>query len=73
MDRFALGEPRLAALEELAGDADHFSANDRIELHFALGKAHYDVARHAEAFRNLLKGNALKRQQITYDEAGLQR
>ena len=69
VDRFAPGEPRLAALEELARNADHFSANDRIELHFALGKAHDDVARHAEAFRNLLKGNALKRQQITYDEA----
>jgi tetratricopeptide (TPR) repeat protein len=69
VDRFAEGEPRLAALEGFAHDAVQLSMNDRIELHFALGKAYDDVARHADAFRHLLDGNALKRQQIAYDEA----
>ncbi len=69
VERFILGEPRLAALEELARDTAKLSTDDRIELHFALGKAYDDVARHADAFRYLMEGNTLKRQQISYDEA----
>ena len=45
------------------------SIDDRIELHFALGKAYEDLGRDAEAFTQWLDGNALKRRQITYDEA----
>ena len=62
--RFVAGDAHLAALEKLTEDG-----GDPIELHFALGKAYEDVGRHAEAFRHLLDGNALKRRQITYDEA----
>jgi tetratricopeptide (TPR) repeat protein len=68
VDRFAEGEPRLAVLEGFAHKSGQLSMNDRIELHFALGKAYDDVAKHADAFRHLLDGNALRRQQITYDE-----
>jgi tetratricopeptide (TPR) repeat protein len=69
VDRYIAGEPRLAALEEFARNTAQLSANDRIELHFALGKAYDDVARYADAFRHLLEGNALKRRQIVYNEA----
>ena len=67
--RFVAEDAHLAALEKLATDSAALSAGDRIELHFALGKAYEDVGRHAEAFRQWLNGNALKRQQITYNEA----
>jgi hypothetical protein len=67
--RFVAGHEHLAALEKLAADSVTLSVGDRIELHFALGKANEDVGRHAEAFRQWLDGNALKRQQIAYDEA----
>ena len=67
--RFVAGDAHLAALEKLAADSATLSVSDRIELHFALGKAYEDVGRHAEAFRQWLDGNALKRQQITYNEA----
>ena len=67
--RFVAGDGHLAALEKLAADSVTLSVGDRIELHFALGKANEDVGRHAEAFRQWLDGNALKRQQIAYDEA----
>jgi len=67
--RFLAGDVHLAALEKLVTDSATFSVDDQIELHFALGKAYEDVGRHREAFRQWLDGNALKRQQITYDEA----
>jgi tetratricopeptide (TPR) repeat protein len=69
MVRFATGDPRLAALERLAEDSASLSIDERIELHFAVGKACQDVGRHGEAFRQWLDGNALKRRQISYDEA----
>ena len=67
--RFVAEDAHLAALEKLAADSATLSVGDLIELHFALGKAYEDVGRHAEAFRQWLDGNALKRQQIAYNEA----
>lgn len=37
-------------------------------MHFALSKAYDDARRYADAFQEWLEGNALKRQQIDYDE-----
>jgi tetratricopeptide (TPR) repeat protein len=65
--RFGAGDAHLAALKKLA-DAT-LSVGDRIELHFALGKAYDDLGRHADAFTQWLDGNSLKRRQIAYDEA----
>ena len=67
--RFVAGDAHLAALEELAAGSTALSVDDRIELHLALAKAYEDLGRYAEAFSQWLDGNALKRQQITYDEA----
>jgi tetratricopeptide (TPR) repeat protein len=66
--RFTADDPRLAALEKLAKDAPSLSDNDQIALHFALGKAHSDLGNRERSFRHLLKGNALKRRQMAYDE-----
>ena len=66
--RFVGGDPRVAEMEQLARDSA-LSVGERIALHFALAKAYEDTGRHAEAFRQWLDGNALKRQQITYNEA----
>jgi tetratricopeptide (TPR) repeat protein len=67
--RFVAGDVHLAALEKMAKDSAKLSVDDRIELHFTLGKAYEDVGWHAEAFSHWLHGNTLKRRQITYDEA----
>lgn len=69
LEPYASGDPRLAGLEQLARDAAQLAVDDRIELHFALGKAYDDIGRHAEAFRQWRDGNALKRQLVAYDEA----
>lgn len=69
--RFAAGDPFVAALEKMAEHPAEIAIEDRIHLHFALAKASEDMGRHADAFRHLLTGNALKRQTIAYDEAAL--
>jgi tetratricopeptide (TPR) repeat protein len=66
---FVAGNPHLAEMEELARNGASLSGPDRIAVHFALGKAYEDMGRHHEAFHQWLDGNALKRQQIEYNEA----
>jgi tetratricopeptide (TPR) repeat protein len=66
--RIAPGDPEILAMEKLASDSKLLSIDDRIYLHFALGKAYGDLRDHERSFQYLLEGNALKRQQISYDE-----
>ncbi|MEX0644557.1 MAG: sulfotransferase, partial [Parvularculaceae bacterium] len=42
--------------------------DDRLHLHFALGKALEDAKRYEESFRHYETGNALRQQQMAYDE-----
>ena len=67
--RMVAGEPRLAAMEELARRMDAFPPAAQTELHFALGKAYADIGRTEPSFAHLLAGNSLKRRQVAYDEA----
>ncbi len=63
------GDPYLAAMTGLARELPSLSLPEQIQLHFALGKALCDVGDRAAAFEHLARGNALKRSQISYDEA----
>jgi tetratricopeptide (TPR) repeat protein len=67
--RFTAGDRRLDGLEALATDLAALPDNDRVAVHFALGRAYGDLGEHARSFRHLIAGNALKRRQIQYDEA----
>lgn len=67
--RFRAGEPGLTALEGLAKGLDRLSDPEKIELHFALGKAYDDIGRAGDAFPHFAAANALRRRQIKYDEA----
>ena len=67
--RFTPGDPRLADLERLAADPGGLDVENRIAVHFALGKAYDDLADPARAFAHLRNGNALKRAETAYDEA----
>ncbi|MGA2125670.1 MAG: tetratricopeptide repeat protein [Xanthobacteraceae bacterium] len=68
---FTAGDPRLAAMEALAEKAEALGDDERIALHFALGKAWADLEEPDRSFRHLLQGNALKRRRIVYDEAAV--
>jgi tetratricopeptide (TPR) repeat protein len=67
--RFTRSDPRLATLEALENDLASLRAEQQIPLYFALGKAYADLAEPRRSFGYLLKGNALKRQGLNYDEA----
>jgi len=64
---FSAGEPHLGAMERMAREVTSLSPAQQIELHFALAKAYEDTGDYGVSFDHLLKGNALKRQQVTYD------
>jgi tetratricopeptide (TPR) repeat protein len=64
-------DPCLAAMEALAQEMAALSEEAQLELHFALGGAFAELGRPARSFPHLLKGNALKRRQIVYDEAAV--
>jgi len=63
-------DPQFAAMQALEREPG-LSTIDRMHLHFALGKAYADLKNYGRAFEHLLQGNALMREQITYDEAAI--
>jgi tetratricopeptide (TPR) repeat protein len=67
--RITASDPHFAAILELTRDMASLVVEDRISLHFTLGKVFADLGDQQRSFRHLLEGNSLKRQQITYDEA----
>jgi tetratricopeptide (TPR) repeat protein len=57
-----------AALVAAEPDSDA-RADDRLHLHFALGKAYDDIAGHGPAFRHYAAGNAIRSGQLGYRAA----
>jgi tetratricopeptide (TPR) repeat protein len=66
--RFSSDDRYFAAMQELALLIDTLDSEEQIDLHFALGKAFADIGDPRRSFEHLLRGNALKRQQVSYDE-----
>ena len=69
LKRFEAGDSDLAAMEGLAKDMASLPDQNRIALHFALGKAYDDCGDTGRAFDHFRQGNALKRAELAYDEA----
>jgi tetratricopeptide (TPR) repeat protein len=67
--QFRAGDPTLRAMESVARESSALDAKQRINLHFALGKAFADVKDWARSFHHLTQGNAAKRKETDYDEA----
>ena len=64
---FAAGDSDIARMEALLRDGGAQSFNDRMSMHFALGKAYLDAGDDSRAFQNLDAGNRMKRGTIVYD------
>jgi len=65
---FIRGDPQLAAMQALGANMGALTDDERMDLHFALGKALADIGAHENAFHHLKAANALKRRQTDYDE-----
>lgn len=61
-------DPHLVAMEGFAAKIDTLPEERQQHLHFGLAKAYDDLKRYDEAFSHLLKGNAIKRKTLKYDE-----
>ncbi|MGA7809130.1 sulfotransferase, partial [Bradyrhizobium sp.] len=68
MGRFKPGDRRLPGLERLLSEVETLDVDNQIAAHFAMGKALADLGQPQDAFRHLLKANALKRSTVDYDE-----
>jgi tetratricopeptide (TPR) repeat protein len=64
----AAGDRHLKTLVKFAQRPSALPRREQIELHFAAGKVFADLKRYDLSFRHLHDGNALKRQDIKYDE-----
>jgi tetratricopeptide (TPR) repeat protein len=69
LKRFRADDPQLEAMQALARNGAALTDEERMNLHFALGKAQADIGRHDAAFRHFLEANTLKRRQTAYNEA----
>ena len=67
---FSFSDAELAQMEAVLGDAS-LSVNDRVNLLYALGKAHEDAKRVDDAFARYAEGAKLYRANIAYDPARL--
>ncbi|HEX8669047.1 MAG TPA: sulfotransferase [Allosphingosinicella sp.] len=61
-----LGDEDIEAMES-ALDGEALDADDRLHLHFALGKAHEDAGQAEQAFDHYAEGNRLRREMVDYD------
>ncbi len=66
--RFQRGDPHCALIEGLARDIAALPEDERIHLHFALGKVYADLAENERAFDHLLHEECMKRAKAAYDE-----
>ncbi len=69
--RFSADDPFLATMERLLEAPDTLATEAQTDLHFALAKAYGDIGQPMRMFQHLVRGNALKRKQIDYDEAAV--
>jgi tetratricopeptide (TPR) repeat protein len=67
--RFMPEDTAIARMRELSHDTSGMAEGNQIQLCFALSKALADIGNHEEAFEYLVRGNALKRRHVTYNEA----
>lgn len=65
---FRFSEPDVTTMKA-ALDSSETDDEDRLHLHFALGKAFEDAADYPASFEHYAQGNALRRGQIEYDAA----
>ena len=65
---FRQGDAELSALERLTEKSDAIPPRTAQYVHFALAKALDDIGDYPRAFEHLVKGNALARKLITYNE-----
>jgi tetratricopeptide (TPR) repeat protein len=69
--KFEPGDEIISEMEAFARNASPRDVDDRIYVHFALGKAYADIGRFEASFHHFSHGNGLQRARSDYDEANV--
>ena len=64
---FKLGDPEITKMEAALGAIEFPTDNDKLLMHFALGKAYLDVGESEKAFAHLNLGNQMKRASFSFN------
>ena len=64
---FKPGDPAIAKMEEVLGAIEFPTDNDKLLMHFALGKAYLDIGESEKAFAHLNLGNQMKRATFSFN------
>jgi tetratricopeptide (TPR) repeat protein len=67
LKRLERDDPHLRAMQALAAAPNDLTTSERIDLHFALGRALADTGDFDQAFAHLREANALKRLTLDFD------
>lgn len=65
--KFKSGDPEIKVLEDAVARTD-INEDQRMSLHYALGKAYDDAKEYRKAFQQFMAGAAIKRKKLVYDE-----
>ncbi len=67
--KFSEGDPLIETMHRLLNAGAETSSNDKMLLHYALGKAYLDIGNSEAAFQHLNSGSKMKRQTLDYNAA----
>ena len=73
LKKYKKGDPHIRILKSLLKDIDKMPIEDRIKLHFNLGKVHADLKEYDRAFYHYHSSNKLNRSTYEYDEGAIQK
>jgi len=62
-------DPCFVSMEQLVQRADSLAEDNQAHLHFAFGQALADTGQNDRSFEHFLKGNALHRRRVNYNES----
>lgn len=73
LKRYRKGDAHIDILNSLLNDVEKMPVQDKIRLHFSLGKVHSDLEDYDTAFYHYNSSNILKRATYEYDEDDVQK
>jgi len=72
MNKYHEGDPHLSEMEDILKKQKMISTEERVDLHYSLGKAYEDIKEFEKSFNHLELANRLKNDHIEYKKENLE-
>ena len=72
MNKYHEGDPHLSEMEKILINENMISVEDKIDLHYSLGKAYEDIKNFQKSFNHFELANHLKNDHIKYEKKNLE-